>query len=86
MLDIVEPDDMPVAYVIPLDLISAKTRKWIDVDNMKALSHGPADIKLVKAVGSHDTLDTIDYLFYYVCTFIWGGLGEEEIYRRITIT
>ena len=85
MLDIVEPDNKAVAYVLPLDLISAKTRKWIDVDNMKALSHGPADIKLVKAISSQDTLDTIDYLFYYVATFIFGGLGEAEVYRRIVI-
>lgn len=78
--------ELPICHILPLDLISAKTRKWIDVDNVKDAKRamGGFDVKIKKGVTSEDTGDTFTYYFFYRMTFVFGW-NDLPIYTKLVI-
>ena len=80
--------DKPVAFVVPTDLIGAKTKKFIDLESgsngFTPIQNKVYDIKLQKNTSDADTLDTFSYSIYYPLSFIFGG-AESGIYKKIVI-
>lgn len=78
--------EQAVCYVLPLDLISGKARKWMDVDNIKeaTMEQWGFDVKILRSNTDHDTWDTFTFLFFYWMTFVFWG-NDLDIYKKIVI-
>jgi len=79
--------DIPEAYIIPLDMISAHRRYYSDMDglqNQSDLVKWPADILIQKSIASQDSLDSYQFYFAFNCGFVFGG-WEDNIYKRIQV-
>ena len=77
----------PTAFVIPMDLIGAYTKKYRNIDASSTWftpKETGADILIQKNISDQDTLDTFSFSIYYQLWFIFWW-AETGIYKKIIV-
>lgn len=89
----IEPDSLPVAHIMPLDLVWAYRRLYRGINENMDAENWPADVLIKKAIWDEDYLDTTTLYFAYNLAFIFWGWDSvtnfwtwKGLYRKLTIT